>query len=236
MAICRFALPQPVNITPRRVSISQIQLQELTGGDFPEATVRVVCGAGTYIRSIARECGEALLVPRELQDSTRELRNPAGELCVGGTLTELERSRSGAFEASASLDFDEIRDKLDVRCLARLGVWSAAFSDAFSVPCAQQKGESPLQTVDSVLQHLPFAVLPPMKAQHWLSCGIVSVAAEDVLIAAEGQTAPKQHAALVHGESIRVFCASSPELLGISKVEQQDESPQRFVLRKRIFV
>jgi tRNA pseudouridine55 synthase len=80
--------------------------------------IHVVCGGGTYIRSIARECGEALAVPPEHVDSTCELRNLSGEFCVGGTLTALERTRSGAFTIDESLDFDEIQDKVEVRCTA----------------------------------------------------------------------------------------------------------------------
>lgn len=73
------------------------------------------CGGGTYIRSIARECGEALIVPPEHTDVSYDLCNPAGAFCAGGTLTELERTRSGVFTIADSLSLDEIRAKVVVR-------------------------------------------------------------------------------------------------------------------------
>uniref|UniRef100_M4C197 tRNA pseudouridine(55) synthase n=1 Tax=Hyaloperonospora arabidopsidis (strain Emoy2) TaxID=559515 RepID=M4C197_HYAAE len=105
------------SVTPRRVYIEHIDVEKFTQGDFPEVEIRVDCGGGTYIRSIARECGEALVVPPEQTDSSYELRNPAGDLCAGGTLTKLERTRSGIFTIAGSLSLDEIRAKAEVRAL-----------------------------------------------------------------------------------------------------------------------
>uniref|UniRef100_H3G7Y4 tRNA pseudouridine(55) synthase n=1 Tax=Phytophthora ramorum TaxID=164328 RepID=H3G7Y4_PHYRM len=127
------------------IFIESIDVDKFTSGEFPEMDIHVVCGGGTYIRSIARECGEALVVPPEHVGSTCSLRNPAGEFCVGGTLTALERTRSGAFTIDDSLDFDEIRAKV----------------------------ASPLQSIESMLQHLPFVELPQQSAQHWLHGGTV---------------------------------------------------------------
>ncbi|KAK1947638.1 tRNA pseudouridine synthase B [Phytophthora citrophthora] len=192
------------NVEPRRVLIESIDVTKFTEGDFPEMDVDVVCGGGTYIRSIARECGEALVVPLEHVDSTCNLRNPAGEFCVGGTLTKLERTRSGAFTIDDSLDLDEIRGKVE-------------------------EGESPLYSIESVLQHLPFAELPLRTAQHWLNGGMVTVPAEDIEFACH------QRKELTSGDPIRIYHPSSTAMLGIAQVDPQDQHKE-FVLRKRLFI
>ncbi|KAG2770954.1 hypothetical protein PC129_g2236 [Phytophthora cactorum] len=143
------------DIKPRRVHIERIDVQNFTQGDFPEVDIHVVCGGGTYIRSIARECGEALIVPPEHVDSTCNLRNSVGEFCVGGTLTKLERTRSGAFTIADSLNLDEIRSIVE-------------------------RGEYPLHPIESMLQHLPFVELPQQTAQYWLVGGTVTIRAEDI--------------------------------------------------------
>lgn len=58
----------------RKVFIKTIVLKKYT---WPEATIRVVCGPGTYIRSIARDLGTAL--------------------GTGGYLASLERTRVGSY-------------------------------------------------------------------------------------------------------------------------------------------
>ena len=55
-------------------------------------------------------------MPLERVDLARNMRNPAGEFCVGGTLAELERTRSGTFTIDDSLSLDDIRAKVEVRC------------------------------------------------------------------------------------------------------------------------
>ncbi|ETO63511.1 tRNA pseudouridine(55) synthase, variant [Phytophthora nicotianae P10297] len=189
-------------VKPRRVNIERIDVQSFTQGDFPEVDINVVCGGGTYIRSIARECGEALIVPPEYVDSTCTLRNPAGECCVGGTLTELERTRSGAFTIADSLDFDEIRSKVE-------------------------RGESPLQPIENMLQHLPFAELPSKTAQYWLNGGSVATPAEDIEFVGHNRFN------LTSGEPIRIY--SSSTMLGIAQVDPQAQH-KVYVLRKRLFI
>uniref|UniRef100_K3WHB5 tRNA pseudouridine(55) synthase n=1 Tax=Globisporangium ultimum (strain ATCC 200006 / CBS 805.95 / DAOM BR144) TaxID=431595 RepID=K3WHB5_GLOUD len=104
-----------VDMKARKVHISDIELRKFIPGSFPEADIRVVCGAGTYIRSIARECGEALVIPPEYLHSTNvAARNSHGEFCAGGTLASLERTRSGIFTLESSFAFEEIRDQLAV--------------------------------------------------------------------------------------------------------------------------
>jgi len=61
---------------------------EITGIQMPEASFRIVCSKGTYIRSIARDFGDAL--------------------GVGAYLTDLCRTRIGDFKLEDALSIDEI--------------------------------------------------------------------------------------------------------------------------------
>jgi tRNA pseudouridine55 synthase len=51
---------EEVERTPRRVRIDSIDVESFSAGDFPAATVRVSCGSGTYIRSLADDLGATL--------------------------------------------------------------------------------------------------------------------------------------------------------------------------------
>lgn len=44
----------------RQVQVHSIDLVEFSPGRYPEATLRIVCGKGTYVRSIADDLGRAL--------------------------------------------------------------------------------------------------------------------------------------------------------------------------------
>ena len=55
----------------REVEIRSADLVEFRGGDRAVARVKVVCGAGTYLRSLARDLGEALGVGAYLGDLVR---------------------------------------------------------------------------------------------------------------------------------------------------------------------
>ena len=71
---------QAIKAEPRRVRIDSIRLLEWTP---PIARIEVVCGSGTYIRSLARDIGRAL--------------------GVGGSLAGLRRTKSGNFSAEDGL-------------------------------------------------------------------------------------------------------------------------------------
>ncbi len=49
-----------VERVPRKVRIDSIDVEGFVPGEFPGATVRVACGGGTYIRSLADDLGMAL--------------------------------------------------------------------------------------------------------------------------------------------------------------------------------
>ena len=69
---------------PRLAEVSRIDLVDWTP---PRATVRLECGRGFYMRSLAHDLGQ--------------------KLGCGGHLTELVRLRSGTFHISAALSLDE---------------------------------------------------------------------------------------------------------------------------------
>jgi len=64
---------EEVERPPRPVRIDRIDVEDFVRGDHPVATIRVVCGSGTYIRSLAADLGTALGGPAHL-GSLRRLR------------------------------------------------------------------------------------------------------------------------------------------------------------------
>lgn len=76
---------QEVELQHREVEVKTF---EITGINLPEASFRIVCSKGTYIRSIARDFGNAL--------------------GVGAYLTDLCRTRIGTFRLEDALSIDEI--------------------------------------------------------------------------------------------------------------------------------
>jgi tRNA pseudouridine55 synthase len=74
-----------VEVEPRTVEIRSIEVLDwqVEGLAFPELTLQIDCGPGTYIRAIARDLGEALQ--------------------VGGTLAQLVRTKSCGFELCGSI-------------------------------------------------------------------------------------------------------------------------------------
>jgi tRNA pseudouridine55 synthase len=47
-------------VPPRQVEVKEIAVLDWQAGEFPELTVEITCGGGTYIRSIARDLGLAV--------------------------------------------------------------------------------------------------------------------------------------------------------------------------------
>ncbi len=76
-------MPEP---EPRRVEITAFELVDWRAGKRPTIDFRVTCSKGTYIRSLARDVGQAVGFP--------------------GTLSALRRTRSGAFEISGATSLD----------------------------------------------------------------------------------------------------------------------------------
>ena len=72
---------------------SRINVADTSGLGLPEATVRIACSKGTYIRAFARDLGEAL--------------------CSGAHLSGLIRSRSGDFRISDALSLEQALSLFD---------------------------------------------------------------------------------------------------------------------------
>ncbi len=83
---------ETVELAPRRVTIHALELVDWDASDptRPVAVVDVVCSAGTYVRAIARDLGEAV----------------DGAAYLGA----LVRTASGPFALDAARSLDEIRD------------------------------------------------------------------------------------------------------------------------------
>lgn len=77
---------QDVELQPRNVSVSAFEITEIK---LPEVNFRIVCSKGTYIRSIARDFGEAL--------------------GVGAYLSSLCRTRIGEFLLSDALEIELVK-------------------------------------------------------------------------------------------------------------------------------
>jgi tRNA pseudouridine55 synthase len=82
----------PADIPPRAVTISRLELVKWDDSDpaRPTAVLEVECGAGTYIRALARDLGE--------------------NLGCGAYLGALVRSASGPFKLAAARSLDDIRE------------------------------------------------------------------------------------------------------------------------------
>ncbi len=80
--------------------IVQIHFLEVVSYQAPVLTLRISCGAGTYIRSIARDLGETL--------------------GCGGCLQALTREAAGPFELAESFSLEELRSASDENRLTEL--------------------------------------------------------------------------------------------------------------------
>ncbi|HIK46149.1 MAG TPA: tRNA pseudouridine(55) synthase TruB [Leptolyngbyaceae cyanobacterium M65_K2018_010] len=76
----------------RTVTLYHLRVEAWQPGDYPELTLLVDCGPGTYIRSLARDLGQ--------------------RLGTGATLARLQRLRSGGFELAQSLTLEAIQHQV----------------------------------------------------------------------------------------------------------------------------
>ncbi|MEA5575194.1 tRNA pseudouridine(55) synthase TruB [Anabaena sp. UHCC 0451] len=76
----------------RTVEVFKIEILDWRDGDFPELDLAIACGAGTYIRAIARDLGAILN--------------------TGGTLSALTRTESSGFKLQDSLTLTDLETQL----------------------------------------------------------------------------------------------------------------------------
>lgn len=82
-----------VDIPVRTVEVGEIAVLGWRPGQFPELEVAITCGTGTYIRSIARDLGEAI--------------------GTGGTLAALSRTHSSGFDLENSITLEALAAQLE---------------------------------------------------------------------------------------------------------------------------
>ncbi|NEO59782.1 MAG: tRNA pseudouridine(55) synthase TruB, partial [Moorea sp. SIO4G2] len=82
-----------VEVPERTVEVETIEVLDWRGGEFPEIDLAIACGPGTYIRSIARDLGDALE--------------------TGGVLAALTRTRSSGFDLADSITLEELTQQLE---------------------------------------------------------------------------------------------------------------------------
>lgn len=80
---------QDIEIKPRKVTISKIELKEF-GKTSQSAKITVACSKGTYIRSIAYDLG--------------------AKLGCGGYLTALERTKAGKFQVNTTIKLEDLTE------------------------------------------------------------------------------------------------------------------------------
>jgi tRNA pseudouridine55 synthase len=83
---------EEIEIPVRTVEVFNLEILAWHPGEFPRLEIAIDCGAGTYIRSIARDWGE--------------------QLKVGGTLAGLIRTQSSGFDLQDSLTLEELETQI----------------------------------------------------------------------------------------------------------------------------
>ncbi len=81
-------------VPERQVEIYDLKILAWQSGDFPQLTLEIICGSGTYIRSIARDLGQSL--------------------GTGATLAGLVRLESGGFKLAESITLETLANMIDM--------------------------------------------------------------------------------------------------------------------------
>jgi len=90
-AYARVRAGEEFELPAREVTISRLDVGEIhrPGGERIEVDIRVTCGAGTFIRAIARDCGD--------------------RLGIGGHLSALRRTRVAPFDLSQAISVEDLK-------------------------------------------------------------------------------------------------------------------------------
>ncbi|NEP16482.1 MAG: tRNA pseudouridine(55) synthase TruB [Leptolyngbya sp. SIO4C1] len=86
------ATAETTEIPVRTVTVHSLDVVSWQPGTYPELTLQIACGAGTYIRSIARDLGD--------------------QVGTGATLARLVRTQSSGFRLDQSLTLEAIEAQL----------------------------------------------------------------------------------------------------------------------------
>jgi tRNA pseudouridine55 synthase len=130
-----------VEVPVRTVEVYSIELLDWRPGNAPEAELAIACGAGTYIRSIARDLG-SLLGP-------------------GGTLAKLIRTQSHGFDLADSLTLEDLEAQVEAGmfvpipaaiALAHLPALTLAQPDALRWGQGQPIATEPITPLDAPLR------------------------------------------------------------------------------------
>ena len=107
-AYARVRAGESVELASREITISQLDIDAIRRFDTAiEVDIEVTCSAGTYIRAIARDCGESL--------------------GVGGHLNALRRSRVAGFTLDSAITVAQLKSG-DFTSLALVDVARTVFS------------------------------------------------------------------------------------------------------------
>jgi len=88
---------ETVDVPVRTVTVYSVEVLGWKAGDYPELTLAIACGPGTYIRAIARDLGH--------------------QVKTGATLAQLIRTHSSGFDLSASLTLEAIAEQVQAETL-----------------------------------------------------------------------------------------------------------------------
>lgn len=150
---------EPVKLEPVAVEIRELELLEAAGD---AATVRCLCSAGTYIRSLAQDLGAALGCGAHVQELRRTQVGDFG-IAAARTLDDLEALRDAGQLADALLPPTELLPdipvlRVDAATASRIGHGA----DFRASPFVRQAGERLVKAVgpDGQLLCLGEAVAP----------------------------------------------------------------------------
>lgn len=103
---------ETIDRPPRCVEVHELEVTDFAPGPYPEVGFRIVCGKGTYIRSLVNDI--------------------AGALGTSAHLSALRRTRIGALDESRAIgmaDLDSFEDSLLSPCEALTGLRQVAVDD-----------------------------------------------------------------------------------------------------------
>ena len=103
---------ETAEVAPRRVRIDELAVEAFEPGPHPQATIRVVCSSGTYIRSLAADIGTALDGCAHLS-ALRRLRVGSFTLDDARVLDDIEASPDDSVLAPVDMMRDLPRLDLD---------------------------------------------------------------------------------------------------------------------------